>query len=186
MTLSRLLLAFSGVLLLQAQSPEVARRVPPKAAAEFRKSLAALEEGKIDKAIRHLEAGLAIDPSNSDAYNDLGVIYFNTNRPDKAIEAFTQMVAADPRSFRGYLNLAYAFNLRKQYPESERAARRALEIRTAEAQAHYLLGLALSAQRRNPEEALQHFEISAAEFPDSRGEISRIRAQELQASGKSK
>ena len=87
MTLSRLLLAFSSALLLQAQAPEAERRVPPKASAEFRKSLAALEEGKIDKAIRHLEAGLAIDPSNSDAYNDLGVIYFNTKRPDKAIEA---------------------------------------------------------------------------------------------------
>lgn len=72
-----------------------ARQVPSKAASEFRKSQEAFNEGKIDKAVQHLRNGIAIDPGNTDAYNDLGVIYYNINQPEKAIRSST-MIEIDP------------------------------------------------------------------------------------------
>lgn len=167
--------------LSQAQQPSAytatPHKTPPKAAVEFKKSLDALETGKIDKAIRHLRAGLAIDPTNADAYNDLGVIYFNTAQPALAIEAFTSMVAVDPSSFRGHVNLAYAFQLDRRYADSERSALRALEIQPDDPKAHFLLGLALSGQQKQLAAAVRHLALAVKEFPEARTEITRLRTQ---------
>jgi len=151
-----------------------ARQVPPKAAAEFRKSQDAFDNGKIDKALQHLRNGIALDPGNTDAYNDLGVIYFNLNQPEKAIEAFSTMIEIDPDCFRAHVNLAYTLNAQQRYKEAERLARRGVELKKMDLKVRYMLGMSLAAQRKNLDEAADNLSIAAEEFPEARLELSRM------------
>jgi len=148
--------------------------VPPKAAAEFRKSQDAFDNGKIDKALQHLRNGIALDPGNTDAYNDLGVIYFNLNQPEKAIEAFSTMIEIDPDCFRAHVNLAYTLNAQQRYKEAERLARRGVELKKMDLKVRYMLGMSLAAQRKNLDEAADNLSIAAEEFPEARLELSRM------------
>ncbi len=151
-----------------------ARQVPAKAASEFRKSQEAFNDGKIDKAVQHLRNGIAIDPGNTDAYNDLGVIYYNINQPEKAIEAFSTMIEIDPDCFRAYVNLAFTLNAQQRYKESERVARRGLDLKKLDLKIRYLLGVSLASQRKNLEEAADNLTMAADEFPEARLELSRM------------
>ncbi|MBL8175091.1 MAG: tetratricopeptide repeat protein [Bryobacterales bacterium] len=150
------------------------RQVPPKAAAEFRKSQSAFDDGKIDKALQHLRNGIALDPGNTDAYNDLGVIYFNINQPERAIEAFSTMIEIEPDCFRAHVNLAYTLNAQQRYKEAERIARRGVELKKMDLKIRYMLGMALSAQRKNLDEAADNLSMAAEEFPEARLELSRM------------
>lgn len=154
------------------------REVPPKAAAEFRKSREAFELGQIDKAIRYLRSGIALDPANTDAYNDLGVIYYNLNQMDKAIESFAAMVEIDPHCFRGFVNMSFLFHALHRDADAERAARKAIDLQKSDIRARYLLGASLAAQNKNLDEALENLRTSSGEFPDAHLEISRILIQQ--------
>lgn len=158
----------------QALTTGDSRKVPAKAAAEFRKSQSAFADNKIDKAIRYLLNGIAIDPENAEAYNDLGVIYFNTNESLKAIDAFSSMVKIDPQSFRGYVNLAFLLVSQQRYTESEKAARRAVELRGEDSKARYLLGVSLAFQKKNAAEAEQLLTSAADDVAEARLELSRL------------
>lgn len=148
--------------------------VPPKAAAEFRKAQQAMEDGDIRKAIRLLRNGIALDPSNTDAYNDLGVIYFNLRETDNALEAFSSMIEIDPRCFRAYVNVAFLLNSQQRFHEAERAARNAVDLNKLDRKARYLLGVALASQKKNPDEAADNLTFAADEFPDARLELARM------------
>ena len=150
------------------------REVPAKAAAEFRKSRNAFDEGNIDKAVKYLRNGLALDPANTDAYNDLGVIYYNLNQPDKAIEAFAAMIEIDSHSFRGFLNLSFVYHSLHRSEDAERMARKAIDLQRSDIRARYLLGISLASQHRNSDEALENLRAAAPEFPDVHLEISRM------------
>jgi tetratricopeptide (TPR) repeat protein len=93
---------------------------------------------------------------------------------DKATEAFAAMIEIDPLCFRGYLNLSFVFHAANRVADSERAARKALELQKSDLRARFLLGASLAAQNRNIDEALDNLRASAPEFPDAHLEISRI------------
>ncbi len=145
-----------------------------KAATEFRKSQNALENHEIDKAIRHLHKGIQLDPCNANAYNDLGTIYFNTNVPAKALEAFSRMVEIDPQSFRGHLNIAFVHFSAEHFSEAEQAARLALRLEASDARARYLLGASLVAQKKNPDEARVHLGFAAPEMVEARYQLAQL------------
>jgi hypothetical protein len=57
---------------------------------------AALLSGNYGLAEAYLEAALEINPDNPYALHNLGVVYYNTNRTDKARELYAKLVAFDP------------------------------------------------------------------------------------------
>lgn len=57
---------------------------------------AALLSGNYGLAEAYLEAALEINPENPYVLHNLGVVYYNTNRPDKARELYAKLVAFDP------------------------------------------------------------------------------------------
>lgn len=65
--------------------------------------------GQDDKAIRHLELALSIDPLVPSIYNNLGAIYFKKGDIRKAISYFTRAVVIGPGSFRFNKNLCTAY-----------------------------------------------------------------------------
>ncbi len=150
------------------------RQVPAKAAEEFRKSREAQRNGNLDQALHHLRRVVALDPGNMDAYNELGVLYYSSNQPGKAIEAFSTMIAIDPRSFRAHVNLALALNAQQRYQEAEKVARSGLALRKMDLKMRYLLGMALASQRKNLDEAADNLSMAAEEYPEARLELSRM------------
>lgn len=157
-----------------AASEAKERTVPAKAAAEFRLAREAFEYGDKRKAIRHLRRGLSIDPTNTEAYNNLGVLYYDLQQPGKAIEAFSTMIAIDPRCFTAYVNLAFTWYSQLRYEEAERVARRGVELRKTDPKIRFLLGMSLVAQQKLMDEAVDNLTMAAEEFPEARLELSRM------------
>ena len=58
------------------------------------------------KAIKHLEALVRVEPSDSDSLLLLGHLYRVSNQPEKAEEAFRKVLQTDPDSKVGLANLA--------------------------------------------------------------------------------
>lgn len=145
-----------------------------KAVTQFRRSQESLDYNRIDEAIRHLGKGIQLDPSNVNAYNDLGTIYFNINEPQKAIEAFSKMIELEPHCFRGYLNLAFTLFSQKRYSEAETAARRALDLSDADERARYLLGSSLAQQGKNLPEAIEHLTAAAPMMVEARFQLAHV------------
>lgn len=112
--------------------------------------------------------------SKLDEYNQRGIAHFNAKEPERAIEAFSAMIATDPENFRGYINLAFVLVSQQRYEEAERAARRAVDLRKLDMRARYLLGLSLSSQRKNLQEAEDNLAAATAEVAEARLELSRL------------
>jgi tetratricopeptide (TPR) repeat protein len=107
------------------------------------------DAGRFAEASRWYEDALKIDPRNPDVSTDLGITYYYTNQPDRALQQFDRSLAIDPKHSKTLLNIGVvrAFgkqdlegavqawervvNLAPDTPEA-RAARQALEgLRTA-------------------------------------------------------
>ncbi|MBI4905247.1 MAG: tetratricopeptide repeat protein [Acidobacteria bacterium] len=166
--------ALPAILFSQQLSVPAVRSASAKAAAEFRKSQEALNYNRIDKAIDHLQKGIALDPANLSAYNDLGTIYFNTNQFERAVEAFRRMVQINPDSFRGHLNLAFALFSQQRYAEAEPVARRAFDLNPTDTRGRYLLGASLSLQQKNLGEARTHLSAAAPEMVEARYQLAHL------------
>ncbi len=71
----------------------------PEAAADQRLAdlgHAALSNGNYGLAEAYLEAALETNPNNPYALHNLGVVYYQTNRTDKARELYAKLIAFDP------------------------------------------------------------------------------------------
>jgi tetratricopeptide (TPR) repeat protein len=60
---------------------------------------------KFDEAITWYEAALALNPNDVDVSTDLGVSYYYTNNPDKALEQLDRSLKIDPRHVKTLLNV---------------------------------------------------------------------------------
>jgi Flp pilus assembly protein TadD len=146
---------------------QLAHRVPPTAAREYRASAKALENGKIDESIAHCRKALETDPDNPSAHNDLGVLYLNDGQMEKARAEFERAAALQPGMAMAQVNLSFALLALDRPADAEAAARKALEIAPADRRANLLLGWSLRAQFRFSKEALVSLESAAREFPEA-------------------
>ncbi len=65
-------------------------------------------------AIRWYEAAFAIDPTDPNVSTDLGVSYYYSDDPDRALEQFARSLEADPRHVKTLLNLGIVRAFGKQ------------------------------------------------------------------------
>jgi cytochrome c-type biogenesis protein CcmH/NrfG len=65
-------------------------------------------------AITWYEAALALRPSDPNVSTDLGVAYYYTNQPDRALRQFAQSLESDPRHTKTLLNLGIVRAFGKQ------------------------------------------------------------------------
>lgn len=89
------------------------------------------ERGNLDEAINYLKQSVGKNARNEPALNLLGLIYLKKDEPQKAIEAYTQLLALYGRkpstnTKKGYItiNLARAYYQNKNYEEAARFYRR--------------------------------------------------------------
>jgi Tfp pilus assembly protein PilF len=82
------------------------------------------QEQPADPAALHqvetlLTKAVAIDPKCSDAYLQLGILYFSQHQPEKAIHFYTQAIQANPQLGEAHYRLAVAYD-RIGLPEKAR------------------------------------------------------------------
>jgi tetratricopeptide (TPR) repeat protein len=60
---------------------------------------------RYNDAITWYEAAIALNPSDPNVSTDLGVAYYYTNQPDKAVAQFEKSLSVDPKHTKTLLNL---------------------------------------------------------------------------------
>ncbi len=166
---------------------QIAHRVPPGAAREYRASLKALGSGDLAQSLAHCQKAVAADPENASAHNDLGVLYINSAQMEKALAEFNREIELEPRAPRGHLNASFTLLALGRAHDAETAARNALETDRTNRRAHLLLGWSLAAEYRYTAEALESLRRASNEFPEAhlaaadvlvhRGSLDRARAE---------
>ena len=88
-----------------------AQRPEPLRAAELReRAREATVLGSLARAEELLERAVALDPSDSPAWNDLGVVLVRRGQYRRGIEAIQQSLALDPKHAEAHRNLAVALD----------------------------------------------------------------------------
>jgi tetratricopeptide (TPR) repeat protein len=84
---------------------------------------------RYNDAIKWYEASLALEPGNPDVSTDLGVSYYYTNQPDRALAQFARSLEVDPRHTKTMLNVGVVRAFGKQDLEGAAAAwRKVVEL----------------------------------------------------------
>lgn len=161
---------YSGVISVR----QLLRRIPSKAAKEFRRSQKAFEAGDTPTSIEHLEKAIRIYPDYADAHNNLGARYVGLGQYERATSELQKAVALDPECAACLVNLSSALGALRRYPEAEGAARRALKLDSNSVLAHLNLGQALAAQEKNTPEAREHLQKAVGQFPEARLPLARV------------
>jgi len=113
------------------------------------------DSGRLDKALEILRSILDKAPEHTDTYQEL---WKRVNPPEqrgRGIKILEEVVARHPRSLLGWSYLGNLYRVAKDFPSSERAYRKCLEINPDSVWAHRVLGElyqqeALAALERRP------------------------------------
>src|SRR6185503_7034693 len=82
-----------------------------------------------DEAARWYEQALKINPKNVNASTDLGIAYYYSNQPDRALSQFDRSLQIDPKHSKTLLNIGIVRAFGKQDIEgAEKAWQRVLEL----------------------------------------------------------
>ena len=76
------------------------------------------KDGNTDKAIEYLQRVLEINPNNSYAYYNLGIINFNNGNTAIAINNFTRAIKANKKFNAAYYNLGISYYNVKDYKKA--------------------------------------------------------------------
>lgn len=155
-------------------------KVPGKAQKEFDRAVKAAERNDSQKAIEHLKKAIEIDPDFMEAYNNLGARYLRMNQPAEAAVYLERAVELDGSSSQAHSNLAIAYLLLQRFEEAEREARQAVTLDATSNRARYVLGMALAAQNRDPQEAAINLDAAAREIPKARLTAAHVLARDGQ------
>lgn len=134
------------------------RRVQP-AYELYDKASQAASDKEWENAQKHLDAAFAIEPRESLFHALQGDIHTARERPESALNSYSEAVAANSGLFYGWLRRGQAYHAAGDDIRARTDLERSLELMPT-AQAHYVLGkLDLQANRRVA--ALEHFRVAA-------------------------
>jgi tetratricopeptide (TPR) repeat protein len=117
-----------------------------------------------DKAIRHFERAIELDPTMARAYDNLGLCYFYQNQNEQAVENYRkaielQKASAHPSAWPN-LNLAITLQFLNQLAEAQANLREAIRLDPGFAKAHFQLGTVLESLEE-PKAALEELQEAA-------------------------
>ena len=90
---------------------------PKKARKAYSKAAKLLQKNRLEEAETRLLKAVEIYPQYAVAWNTLGGIYRQKNQPEKALQAFSEAVKADPKYIRPYLGRAEVELAKGRYQE---------------------------------------------------------------------
>ena len=116
----------------------------PKPALElYGEALKSKQKGDFKQAIEQLKSAISLHAEFTLAYNELGLIYMQTNQLDDAETALQAALKISSRSCPPIFNHGLLLTQRKQFDAAETELRRAVECDDASAPAHLYLGRVL-------------------------------------------
>ena len=92
-------------------------QAPKKARKELNKAAKLLQKSKTEEAAEHLRKAVEIYPQYAVAWNWLGDIYLHQDQPEKARQAFSESMKAEPKYIRPYLGQATIQMRSRQYAD---------------------------------------------------------------------
>ena len=104
------------------------------------------QTGQLSEAEKLYQQVLADDPQNADAFHLLGIIAYQRNKYQLAIDLITQAIATDPNQAPFFNNLGNALQNQGKLEESVQAYQKALQIQPDYAEAYSNLGVVLKDQ----------------------------------------
>jgi predicted negative regulator of RcsB-dependent stress response len=116
--------------------------VPSSARKEFEKGDKDARNNKLAPATEHLEKAVAEYDNYAAAWNELGGIYAATHDVEKARQAFTKAIAADPKYIPPYVNLASLQMQKQEYENALETSGKALELNPGIEVASYFQAIA--------------------------------------------
>ena len=133
------------------------------------------EAGNYEKAAGELEKAIQLSPYYADAYTNLAAQHIRMGRYREASGELARALDIGGPNPVVLTNLASMQLAVKQVAEAEKYARAALHLDAGYAQAHYILGIALSMDTRTVSEGLVHLQTAALTLPGAQAQIERVR-----------
>ncbi len=142
-------------------------------------------EWKWREAEQAFRRALELRPNHPDTVSGAAVLLFNVGKKEEAFRLGRQAVQLDPLNAAAQIDLSLMFYSNENWPESEQAARRALQLAPGGTGYHSILAWSLVGQRRyaeaETEAALETDELSQATalgiLAIDRGQGAAVRAQ---------
>ena len=123
------------------------------------------EKGQLDRAIKHFNNALRINPRYSEARSNLGLSFLEVGKYDEAIKHFNEALRLKPNLPNTINNLAVALREQGKINEAIKKWKKALEIEPSHPYAHFNMGRAMTGQRKY-DEAIEHFNQALQSKPD--------------------
>lgn len=117
-------------------------------------------KGNSEAAIASFQAGIILDPENSEIYLSLGDVYMAENDLDNAIRAYCDSINVDSSDYRAYAKTGIALWEKDYLEEAIVAYHRAIELNPEYDIAHNNLGVIYLDGIGAPEEALPYFKTA--------------------------
>lgn len=113
-------------------------------------------QGKYDKSINLVKAGILQFPNDSDLYTSLSWYYSLNDKTAYAIEAAKKAIELSPNEYMAYTNLCRAYNESAQYSAAIRTCNKALELQPGDGETNFYLGRAYDFQNQT-DAAAKHY-----------------------------
>jgi tetratricopeptide (TPR) repeat protein len=137
------------------------------------------ETATVEFAMRHYEEALRLDPTYSDAHNNLGNIAAAQGRYDEAIWRFNQVLRDHPRNINAHYNLATLLAGLDKLPEAEAHLRMVLSRKPDSVPGLNNLGVVLARQGKLAEAAAMFTRILAIDPANAEAADNLRRARSL-------
>lgn len=116
--------------------------------AQHQQGLSAFRKGDLNSAIRHLRQSVGLEPTNAEAWNDLGVILRKQQNNKEAIDCFRKAVEIKPDFLNARYNLSLAYEAENDFDHAADQASRVVQLSPGLAKGHLLYGRLLSKTNR--------------------------------------
>jgi tetratricopeptide (TPR) repeat protein len=121
--------------------------------------------GNYALAIDLLNRAIAADPKARDAWNDLGLAYFDSRQDEMAITAFQKQIEMNPYDQYSYNNLARVYLRQRKYEEAIKWFRKQIEVVPLDKHAHWNLGITYVDMHKD-DEAVPELQQAASLTPN--------------------
>ncbi len=134
------------------------------------------QQGDPNGAIEEYQAALALNPSSSETYRDLGAIYIDKHEWQKAEQSLRKGTELNQQDHRAWYWLGRSLIAQKQFHQAREALVTGIQTDPTNPQLHSDLGLALMAQGHFKEarETLRHAIRLQPDFAEAHDRLERV------------
>jgi tetratricopeptide (TPR) repeat protein len=119
--------------------------------AHFYLGLAYSKSGEYEAAKTEFLKDIALEPDVTFNYDELGNVYFSTEKDTEAEKAFRQALKLEPKMLNSYLGLAKVYQRQEQYEKALAELAAAGKLDPSSSRIHYLRGQILLKMGRKDE-----------------------------------